>query len=107
VDRRFVVCGEVEDRQLAFGRAFHRHLVRLQQNVMLFRFRNDGVAEIVIGTGRRQADTRGALDGEVAQILLQQAIGKFARSNLPARGDGQRKDDESEDECKFFHALNP
>src|SRR3989442_353482 len=88
----FVVRRKVYDRRFLAAGALHCHLPRFKLNLMLFGFADDRAAEILIRAPGSQPDSASDLRREVPHILVQLEIGQLARSDRPARDDGQRKD---------------
>ncbi len=89
IHTRFVVRREVDSRGFAAAGALHRHLRRLQLNIVFLGFVDDGVTEVLVGVGSFEADAGGDLRRDVTHVGLQFEIGDLTGSDLPARGDSQ------------------
>src|SRR6266699_6225895 len=88
----FVVRRKVYDRRFVAASALHCYLPRFKLNLMLFGFADNRAAEILIRAPGSQPDSASDLRREVPHIFVQLEIGQLARSDRPARDDGQRED---------------
>lgn len=106
IHTRPIVCRKRDAQRVRGERASHGYLLRFQLNPMFFGARDDRVAQLVVGGCRSQSDSEGVLHREVLHVALQLIVGQIASSELPTNEDGQRKQDQSEDDCGIPHVFS-